>query len=63
MSITIELSSEQQAHLNAAARRNGIEALEMAAKLVTAHLPTISAISRDVSGPTGIPNVSRDWHD
>ena len=41
MSVTIELNSDEQARLDAAARRNGIETAKYAAKLVTDHLPQV----------------------
>ena len=51
MSVTIELNSDQQARLDAAARRNGIEPAEYATKLVTAQLPRVPHTNA-ISNPT-----------
>ena len=39
MTLTIELTPELEAHLNAVARREGLDPAEVVKKLVTEHLP------------------------
>ena len=41
MTLTIELTPEQEARLQAFARRQGLEAAELAQRLVTEHLPLL----------------------
>jgi len=40
MSITIELTPEEEARLNAAAAKNGVSAAECARQVLAEHLPT-----------------------
>lgn len=48
MILTIELTPEQQAQLAAAAKREGLQPAELAAKLVTDHLPELAPEPKDL---------------
>jgi hypothetical protein len=50
MTLTIELTPEQEARLAAAARQEGLEPADLARKIVTEHLPP--AIPGDKEDPT-----------